>query len=204
MHTIHLNGPHEWAMVPIPTSTPDVQIVRLRVDPVSKASTSLVRFPSGWTRPTDAFYAVDEEIVVIEGELIVSGISYTEGQYGHIPAGSLRRMSATPAGALVLAHFSGIPAPLTLEASAIETVGPTLRLDLGSHHPGADLGAFGTGQRLRSTHDGECWLIGGEVATAGATEAIDIDRWTWTDLSIAHDPGSAVSAPLISVRTIVR
>jgi Domain of unknown function (DUF4437) len=182
MRTISLIGPLDWATAPIPAGTPDVQISRLRVNAETKASTSLVRFPTGWSRTLDVFYAVDEELVVIEGELIVSGVSYTAGQYGFIPAGSLRRLSATPNGCLALAHFAGIPAPLSEEEARATDVGPTLRLDLSSHRLGSQRSTFGIGQQLRSRPYGECCLIDGDVDTSGATEVLNVDTWTWTHL----------------------
>ncbi len=191
MRSISLTGSLDWGKTAIPGGTPDVDICRLRVDPVTKASTSLVRFPPGWSRSADVFYAVDEEIVVLDGELLVSGVSYTAGQYGFIPAASLRRASATPNGCLALAHFAGIPAALSAEQAATSEVGPTLRLDLGSHHAGTETGSYGIGQRLRSRPYGECWLVSGATNLAtmtGATEALSIeDSWTWIDLTSDGD-----------------
>jgi hypothetical protein len=183
MKTVNLLGPLDWATTPVPLGTPDVQIARLRVDPVTKASTSLVRFPAGWTRSVDVFYAVDEELVVIEGELIVSGVSYTAGQYGFIPAGSLRRMSATPTGCLALAHFAGIPAALTEEQAATHDVGPTLRLDLSSHSAGMEDTGHGRGRTLRTRSYGSAMLVDGGVSnTEGLTELLDLSTWDWTDV----------------------
>lgn len=191
MRSISLTGPLDWGKTAIPGGTPEVDICRLRVDPVTKASTSLVRFPAGWSRSADVFYAVDEEIVILDGELLVSGVSYTEGQYGFIPAGSLRRASATPDGCLALAHFAGIPAAMSMENAAETEVGPTIRLDLGTHHAGTTSGPFGVGQRLRSRDYGDCWLVSGATSLAsmtGATEALSIDNaWMWIDLTSDGD-----------------
>jgi Domain of unknown function (DUF4437) len=195
MKTVNLLGPLDWATTPVPLGTPDVQIARLRVDPLTKASTSLVRFPAGWTRSVDVFYAVDEELVVIEGELIVSGVSYTAGQYGFIPAGSLRRMSATPTGCLALAHFAGIPAALTQEQAASHDVGPTLRLDLALHGAGTEQTPNGTGRALRTRSYGSAYLIDGGVSSLdGLSELLDTTTWDWTDVRAENEPDDAGTA----------
>lgn len=93
----------------IPGSTSPVRLARLHVRP-DGGSTSLVRFPPGWTRPARGHYLAGEEFVVLDGTLHVSGITYRDGDYGWIPAGSLRFDSESPAGALAVALFDGPPA----------------------------------------------------------------------------------------------
>ena len=185
IRTLPLLGPLDWATVPIPAGTPDVQIARIFANPDSKASPSLVRFPAGWTRSVDVFYAVDEELVVLEGELIVSGVSYAAGQYGFIPAGSLRRLSATPNGCLALAHFGGVPGALTEEQSSTMAVGPTLRHDLRAYGVGTGATCFGAvGDLLRtSPNGGTCHFVEGELASLGlasSCEVLDVLTWTLT------------------------
>lgn len=196
LRTILLTGELDWAPTPIPAGTPDVQIARLFVaNPTTKASTSLVRFPAGWTRGVDVFYAVDEEIVVLEGELIVSGVSYAAGQYGFIPAGSLRRSSATPTGCLALAHFGGIPGALTKEQVSVMAVGPTVRHDLHAYGVGVGSLCLGTsGVRLRSSSTGTCDFVEGELksqAAVASCEVLDLHTWTLTLV----EKGDSISLP---------
>ncbi|WP_329519458.1 cupin domain-containing protein [Spirillospora sp. NBC_01491] len=98
-----------WVPFTIPGSDPAVGMVRLEVDPADGSSTSLVRFPPGWTRPVAGHYACDEEFVVLEGELIVSGTAYRPGDRALIPRGTVRIDSNSRSGALALAWFAGIP-----------------------------------------------------------------------------------------------
>jgi hypothetical protein len=94
-----------WRTFPIPGSTPDVQLVRLHVEP-DKAFTTVVRFPEGWSRPDTGWYDHIEEVLFLEGTFQMSGITYGAGDYGWFPAGYSREGSSS-AGALALAWFSG-------------------------------------------------------------------------------------------------
>ncbi|WP_395105363.1 cupin domain-containing protein [Actinomadura sp. SCN-SB] len=98
-----------WRSFTIPSSAPPVRLLRLEVDRSDGSSTSLVRFPPGWSRPDAGHYLVGEEFVVLEGGLTVSGVEYGPGDHGWIPAGATRHGSRTETGALALAWFSGVP-----------------------------------------------------------------------------------------------
>ncbi|MEU8343313.1 hypothetical protein AB0C74_16585 [Spirillospora sp. NPDC048832] len=99
-----------WKPFTIPGSNEPVLLLRLEVDPADGSSTSLVRFPPGWSRPGLGRYACGEEFVVLDGELTVSGVVYGRGDRGWIAPGTTRRASASPEGALALAWFFGVPA----------------------------------------------------------------------------------------------
>jgi hypothetical protein len=98
-----------WRSVAIPGATADVALARLHVEATSKATVSVVRFPSGWSRPGTGHYGCAELFVVIEGILEVSGISYGEGEYAYLPARTSRTDSRSRGGCLTVAWFSAPP-----------------------------------------------------------------------------------------------
>ena len=97
-----------WLELTIPGSAPQVRLCRLRADPVSKASVSLVRFPPGWHRPGVGHYLPAEEFVVLEGSIEVIG-THGAGDYVYLPPRTVRADTRSDEGALVIAWFSGVP-----------------------------------------------------------------------------------------------
>lgn len=98
-----------WARYSIPGSRPPVSLLHLEIEDGSGASTSLVRFPPGWARSGPGHYACGEEFVVLAGGLSACGLAFAAGDHGWIPAATGRGESGSPAGALALAHFTGVP-----------------------------------------------------------------------------------------------
>lgn len=98
-----------WVEMTIPGSAPPVSLLRVHLDPATKASVSVVRFPAGWRRPSHGHYEVGEEFVVLEGELVVSGVRHRPGHVVYVPAGQPRYDSSSTCGALALAWFAGAP-----------------------------------------------------------------------------------------------
>ncbi|GGT16926.1 hypothetical protein ACFFV7_41340 [Nonomuraea spiralis] len=96
-----------WRPFTIPRSSPPVVLAPLHGDPAGGSFLVLVRFPAGWGRPVAGHYSCDEEFVVLEGELTVSGILFGAGDRGWFPAGRERTDSRSDGGALALAWFSG-------------------------------------------------------------------------------------------------
>lgn len=97
----------DWFDLAIPDSAPAVRLVRLHVDPATKASVSLVQFPAGWRRPGVGHYLSGEEFFVLQGSLTVSGQEYLPGSWAWIPPYASRSDSCADSGALALAWFSG-------------------------------------------------------------------------------------------------
>lgn len=97
----------DWRAFAIPQSTPEVSMAVLRPGKGGGASMALVRFPSGWERPGSGHYTCDEEFVVLEGELQVSGEVFEAGDRGWFPAGRRRFASRAHHATLALAWFSG-------------------------------------------------------------------------------------------------
>lgn len=93
--------------VTIPGSSPDVRLARLHVDPATRASVCLVRFPAGWSRPGVGSYGCAEEFAVLDGWIQVSGTRFGVGDYCYLPAGTPRADSRSGPGCLTVAWFSG-------------------------------------------------------------------------------------------------
>ena len=100
-------GEPAWRTIKIEDGAPPVGFARLEGDRASGAFAALVRFPAGWTRPGTGRYSVDEELLVLEGELRMSGVAYRIDDYAHLPGGYVRAVSTTPRDTLVIAFFSG-------------------------------------------------------------------------------------------------
>ena len=199
MRVIDCSGEPAYEATTIPHATMAVEILRLHVDPVAKSSTSLVRFPAGWERPVDGNYSVDEEILVLDGELIVTGVSYTPGVYGWIARGGLRRLSATPTGCVALAWFSGIPT-WSSTADDLATT-PSVRIDLNNARPGSSPSPFGAmGRRIRESTAGSCWSVSGPPhhRASSDTEVFDLKDRRWCRVDAGETP------PLWPGRLLVR
>lgn len=151
----------------IPGSTAPVRMARLHVDPDGR-SVSLVRFPPGWTRPARGHYLAGEELVVLEGELHVSGIVCRPGDFGWIPARALRFDSGTSSGVLALACFDGPPTWVAGDGGDPEDV--SLRVPLRTAavpESGLPLG------------NGTLLLSGTHGPLGRPAEVVTVDGWRW-------------------------
>jgi len=95
-----------WRLVTIPDGSPAVAVARLREE-AGGAFWALVRFPPGWSRPITGHYLVDEEFWVIEGDLVMNGVTYRPEQGACLRAGTPRSDTRSAAGALAVARFAG-------------------------------------------------------------------------------------------------
>ncbi len=171
MSIVELRREHDWLTIPIPLAEPAVEMMRLHVDPAVSSSTALVRFPPGWNRATPCRYSVDEEVVMLEGELQISGCVISRGSYAFIPTGVLRFATLTPVRSLALAWFSG-PTGATDEAVEL----PVVVVDLASAELDAPSPVGGRGRLLRTSANGTCWLVEsiGEDVVAPADAAVEV------------------------------
>ena len=188
---VPLRGPHEWATTTIAHGTADVEIVRLHADPDMRTSVSLVRFPPGWQRSIDGHYDVHEEIVIIDGQLELTGVTYGPSDYGFVPMGGLRRETATPEGCIALAWFGGVPA--WTSSPDDDPQGECCHVALGDLHAGAP------GRLLRQSGEGSCWLTSGTADGAVAdvdTEIVDLTAWAWAWTSVG-DTLPPIAGPVL-------
>lgn len=198
MNGISLRSEHEWLTIPIPLAEPAVEMIRLHVDPAVSSSSALVRFPPGWNRATPCRYSVDEEVVMLEGELRISGCVIPQGSYAFIPTGVLRFATLTPVRSLALAWFSG---PVGVTDDLVDL--PVVVIDLASAELDARSPLGGRGRLLRTSINGTCWLaesIGIDVLAPGdaAVEVCALSAGTWS----RAEPSTPVNAAV--GRSIVR
>lgn len=103
--TVALREVEDWFEITIPGSDRPAEMHVLHADPDSGASLSMVRFPAGWRRDEIGHYTPAEEFVVLDGTLEV-GRAFTAGDYVYLPPRTVREVSFTEHGALVVAWFS--------------------------------------------------------------------------------------------------
>ncbi|MGH2812734.1 MAG: hypothetical protein ACRDI1_08500 [Actinomycetota bacterium] len=156
-------------------------IARLQEDTASRAFSGLVRFPLGWERPGPGYYEADEEFVVVDGVLEMSGRTYTAGDWVFVPAGSLReRTAARPALALV--RFFG---PARWVPSEVGAGGEAISRRVEDSRGSVD-SPFGAGRAvlLRRSETSSSWVVDPPPAgTPSPFEAELLDAegrsWVW-------------------------
>lgn len=187
-----------WREVDIPGGNIPVSLTRLAIDRDTFVSQSLVRFPLGWERRESGWYSVDEEFLILEGALHMSGTTYRPGDYALVPAGYLRFASATPAEALILAWFSG-RAEWTVDVRH----GPRYagdRLVQATWETLPDrTGEVGAGRRLRREANISTWVITGEleIEAPAAVDLFSIPDHTWAQTP-AGDVLPVMSSPVFA------
>ena len=130
-----------------------------------------VQFPEGFTREAGGWYDVIEEILVIQGELTMSGLQYPAGTYAFVPSGYVREATSARHGALAIARFSG-PALWNrgtshAAASAIAVASNVRWQDLA-----LVAGPFGPGRKLTVSDSSELWAVDGMQPGLAPSEAI--------------------------------
>ena len=86
-----------------------VQSKILSRDAESGALTAVLRYPAGWNGNGFEALGVEEELLVLDGNLSISGVSYERYGYACLPAGFERTDAASDNGAVVLTMFAGAP-----------------------------------------------------------------------------------------------
>ncbi len=189
---------YDWRAVEIPGGTIAVSLVRLAIDRQSLVSQSLVQFPPGWARPNPGWYSADEEFLILEGVLNMSGATYRAGDYAYIPASYVRSASTTPEGSLILAWFSG----KALWSEATDH-GPGYSADRLVQATWADLpdqtGPAGVGRRLRAEDDRSTWVLTGALPAVApaALDLFSIRDHTWAQTQ-PGDPIPDLSPPVFA------
>lgn len=88
---------------------PDVEAKTLSIDEETGASTMLLHYPAGWTRPEPHYLDAHEEFLVLDGTLKINGNCYRPYGYGNLPSGYARQSAKSDDGAVVLTMFSQEP-----------------------------------------------------------------------------------------------
>ena len=87
----------------------EVEVRTLSFDDDTGASSLIIRYPAGYSRPDPEYLEVDEEFFVLDGAIEMNGQNYDRHTYGHFPARYVRKMTRSGAGAVVITFFSGEP-----------------------------------------------------------------------------------------------
>lgn len=168
-----------WFELVIPDATPAVRLLRLHVDPRTRASVALVAFPPGWSRPGAGHYVAGEEFVVLTGSLAVSGHEHRAGSWAWIPPCATRSDSHSQRGALALAWFSG---PV-LWRGAVGDQSATSEVTYGQPTPGRL-------RRHRSGVPGSSHVVAalGNAPLDMEQDLLSLPDLSWTLLPANHRP----------------
>ncbi len=88
---------------------PDVDVRILSIDDEGGDASTMIRYPRAWRRGESEYLTADEELLVLEGEIDINGITYRKQDYAHLPKGYLRTSQFSSKGAVVLTFFSSEP-----------------------------------------------------------------------------------------------
>ena len=181
-----------WEDQEVPDSSPVPTVVRLPGDPADRSFSVLVRFAAGWTRPFTGYYESTEEIFLLDGQVSMSGATYSEGDYGWFPAGYLRSDSSST-GSLTLAWFSGparwrrrgqSPEGFNAKDVTVRRRGDGVTVD----------SPLGEGRCLRAGRRRTTLLLDG-TAAAVAPKAVRVEMYAIDEgLWVSARPGAAVPA----------
>ena len=153
-----------WAESDIGGLRPGVAVRVLSQDAETNAVSMVVRYPAGFTAACAAL-SVDEEFLVLEGDLMAGDQRFGPLGYAHWPAGYSAGSLSSSNGAVVLLFFSGTPKPasnsvdydlgrLVARVDAFETP------YTGNFHPEFPVGA---GRKLLFTDPASgntSWILG--------------------------------------------
>lgn len=143
----------------------------LSSDNDSGAASMVLRYPAGWSHSETFHLASAEEFVVIEGDLNVNGVEYTELGFANFPDGHPRNAVSSKGGAVLVSFFDGEPEVVAGERPSGAGKGLVEKIDVlregwdadysGINSP--ELAAAGARKKiLRSDPGGgdQTWFIG--------------------------------------------
>ncbi|GAA1746242.1 cupin domain-containing protein [Aeromicrobium alkaliterrae] len=166
-----------WRSVPMPGSNGGIELVPLAA-PEGHFSI-LGRFPAGFERLTPGGYHASEEVLVLDGELLLEGGTYRRGDLVVVPAEYLRTDMRSPQGCVVLAWFAGPADFLAAEdLEACTDVITSVQVD------GASGALVGSGVAEWSV--GEALVAGGGSPTLEVVAA-DLSRWARGQAAVPSD-----------------
>ena len=180
----------------IPGGSDPVESAQVWRDPDTRYFASLVRFPSGWSRPETGFYVSGEEFVVLEGAIDLSGVRVEAGQYAQADPGFVRYDTRAD-GCVTFAWFNG-PARWVTDAAA-PLAAELLVVDASD--TGDAESPFGArGRRLFGDHQVSTWLLGDAVdlrAGEGFIQALSVPDRRFAHLSVGQTLDSPLTPPVI-------
>lgn len=185
----------------IPDSDRDVGLATLHHDPVTGATTALVRFPGGWSRPLPGHYLSHEDFVVLAGGLTIDGTTFDAGDWGYFAKGHCRGEShADPDGAVALAWFDRAPRWVSGGHHVPDRpAGHRSLLQRPPRDVDLDCPTSRGGQRLRRDPGVDLWLADGIEAGERLDrpcEILALPTWTWMLLP-AGRPTPELAGPCV-------
>lgn len=96
----------KWIDAPMPDGSAPIRLARLPKLPDGHFRI-FGRFPPGWQRTIEGHYPAFEEILLLEGDLTVAGVTVRGGDYTWVPAREMRPRTSSEAGCLAFARFGG-------------------------------------------------------------------------------------------------
>jgi hypothetical protein len=97
-----------WQDMPMPDSSGPLRLLQMK-SIFPEHFWALVEFPSGWRRLCAGHYSVDEDFLLLRGDLSLNHVVCKPFDFGYIAADCIREETHTLNGALVLARFYGRP-----------------------------------------------------------------------------------------------
>ena len=153
-----------WVAGDLWSVRPGIEAKTLSLDDDNGAASLLIKYPAGWRLDREGALSVDEEFLVLEGELSIGHQTYRDKSYAHLPAGYGRGSMTSASGAVVLTFISGHPSPA--QPAAYDRARLVENLDAfavpytGNFHPEFPPGA---GRKTLYedpiTHD-QSWILG--------------------------------------------
>ena len=95
---------------------PEVEMRILSIDDEAGDASTMLRWPTGFTRTEPEHIDCDEEFLVLEGSIEINGHLYRKHDYAHLPRGYLRTSQSSEKGAVTLTFFSAEPHAIASES----------------------------------------------------------------------------------------
>lgn len=109
-HTMFIQAQHlPWRAGLHGRGRTDVDVKCLSIEEDGGAATCIVRYPAGWSSPGPEHLLADEEFLVLDGSISISGQIYPKHSYAFLPAGYPREQASTTHGAVLLTMFHDFP-----------------------------------------------------------------------------------------------
>ncbi len=87
----------------------DVEMKILSIDEAGTDSTTILRYPKGWSRTEPEYCTAHEEFLVLDGSITINGQTYITHQYAFFPAGYTRQAASSEEGCVLLTNFADRP-----------------------------------------------------------------------------------------------
>ena len=97
-----------WQDMPMPDANAPVRLAVLS-SVAPRHFWALVVFPPAWQRVRPGHYSVDEDFLLLQGDLTINGIPWHAHEHGFVPAHTLREQTESQRGCVACARFHGRP-----------------------------------------------------------------------------------------------